>query len=125
MPVLLEAQGDVVLDYANDTNVFTKSEGSSLQPPGCMALPRLCWRRKGAENSTVFIIQERNRTKPERCSVTKRGCLLSGLGQWLIETCQKYHKEKYRVITVSIAPRILRQQNIFNDCFYLVESIIS
>lgn len=55
----------------------------------------------------------------------KRGCLLSEMGQWLIEICQKYYREKYRVITFSIAPRILRWQNIFNDCFCLVESIIS
>lgn len=55
----------------------------------------------------------------------KRGCLLSEMGQWLVEICQKYYREKYRVITFSIAPRILRWQNIFNDCFCLVESIIS
>lgn len=80
---------------------------------------------KGGENPAAFIIQERNRTKAEQCSVTKKGCLLSELGQRLVEICQKYHKEKYRVITISIALRVLRWQNIFNDCFCLVESIIS
>lgn len=123
MPVVLEAEGDAVLDCANDT--FAEVEGWPLQPPGCTAFPRLHWRGKGGENRAAFIIQERNRTKAEQCSVTKRGCLLSELGQWLVEICQKYHKEKYRVITVSMAPRILWWQNIFNDCFCLVESIMS
>lgn len=114
MPAVLGAQGDAVLPCD------TFAEG-----PGCVALLWLCWRRKGGENPAAFIIQERNRTKAEQCSVTKKGCLLSELGQRLVEICQKYHKEKYRVITISIALRILWWQNIFNDCFCLVESIIS
>lgn len=111
MPAVLGAQGDAAL--ASDTFV----EG-----PGCVAL---LWRRKGGENPAAFIIQGRNRTKAEQCSVTKKGRLLSELGQRLVEICQKYHKEKYRVITISIALRILWWQNIFSDCFCLVESIIS
>lgn len=87
MPVVLEAEGDAVLDCANDT--FAEVEGWPLQLPGCMAFPRLHWRGKGGENRAAFIIQERNRTKAEQCSVTKRGCLLSELGQWLVEICQK------------------------------------